>query len=187
MNIASSDKLDSSVLIEVVVQNAVERDMSALVPSDAMLSNCAQHSLAVYLDRQMTGKAGHDCKELAIRIVGVEEMQTLNRTYRHKDKPTNVLSFQIENQFEPLLEDGEDQFRDVDLGVLGDVVICHPVIIEEAQAQGKTIDQHYQHMVAHGVLHLCGLDHQDDEEASIMEAMEIEILAMLGVKNPYRT
>lgn len=111
--------------------------------------------------------------ELSVRIVDHEESQSLNAQYRHKDKPTNVLSFPAE------LPDG------VDVPLLGDLVICAPVVASEAQEQGKSINAHWAHMVVHGTLHLLGYDHIDDAEAEIMESLETEILCQLGYPAPY--
>jgi len=112
--------------------------------------------------------------ELTIRIVDAVESQALNRRYRGKDKPTNVLSFPAELP------------EDLGLPLLGDVVICREVVEGEAAAQGKPPDAHWAHMVIHGVLHLLGYDHQTDEEASSMEALEAGIMADLGWPDPYR-
>ncbi len=112
--------------------------------------------------------------ELTIRIVDAVESQALNRRFRGKDKPTNVLSFPAELP------------EDLGLPLLGDVVICREVVEGEAAAQGKPPDAHWAHMVIHGVLHLLGYDHQTDEEASSMEALEAGIMADLGWPDPYR-
>ena len=112
--------------------------------------------------------------ELTVRIVDKEEIQTLNKTYRHKDKPTNVLSFPFESPPE------------VELPLLGDLVICHDVVLEEAQQQNKTVKEHWAHMIIHGVLHLKGYDHIDDSEAETMEALEVQILNQLGFSDPYQ-
>ena len=112
--------------------------------------------------------------ELTIRIVDKEESAALNEAYRHKPGPTNVLSFPFEAP--PHLK----------LKVLGDVVICAPVVAKEALEQQKPLLAHWAHMVVHGVLHLLGYDHVQDNEAEIMEALEIKLLARLGHANPYR-
>lgn len=112
--------------------------------------------------------------ELVVRVVGVEEIQELNRTYRHKDAPTNVLSFPFD------VPDG------VELPILGDIVVCHQIVIDEAREQNKSLDAHWAHMVVHGVLHLLGFDHIDDAEAEEMEALEVKILAGLAYANPYQ-
>lgn len=111
--------------------------------------------------------------ELTVRIVASEEIQNLNRTYRNKDKPTNVLSFPFE------------KMEGIDLPLLGDVVICAAVVAEEAQQQHKSLSDHWAHMVVHGVLHLLGYDHIDEAEAEAMEALEIKVLQGLGIANPY--
>ena len=111
--------------------------------------------------------------ELSVRIVGNEESQTLNAQYRQKDKPTNVLSFPAD------LPEG------VDIPLLGDLVICAPVVEVEAQQQGKTSQAHWAHMVVHGTLHLQGYDHIDDAEAEAMEALETQILCKMGYPAPY--
>lgn len=114
-----------------------------------------------------------DNAEVAIRIVDEDESAELNQTYRYKAGPTNVLSFPFE------VPDG------VPNDLLGDLVICAPVVVREAAEQGKPLAAHWAHMVVHGVLHLQGYDHIDDAEAEVMEAKEIAILAALGFPNPY--
>ena len=106
--------------------------------------------------------------ELTIRIVGRQESRKLNREYRGKDKPTNVLSFHGEG------------------AVLGDLMICAPVVADEAREQGKSPRAHWAHMVVHGCLHLQGLDHEHQLDAARMEAREIRILKNLGFPDPYR-
>jgi probable rRNA maturation factor len=115
-------------------------------------------------------------RELTIRVVGAAESRKLNRTWRGKDKPTNVLSF-------PALPVGNGQ-RELELE-LGDLAICAPVVAREAREQGKPAQAHWAHMVVHGVLHLLGYDHEVDRDARIMEAREADILAGLGYSNPY--
>lgn len=115
--------------------------------------------------------------ELAIRLVGEPESRTLNHDYRGKDKPTNVLSFPAELPDMVLAELEERP--------LGDLVICAPVVAREAAEQGKPLNAHYAHLTVHGVLHLLGLDHEDEREAEAMEAIERAILAELGHADPY--
>ena len=116
--------------------------------------------------------------ELTIRIVDQDEIQTLNKTYRHKDKPTNVLSFPYEGfDF--------DVPEEVQLPLLGDLIICHDIVVAEARQQAKTIEEHWAHMVVHGVLHLKGYDHLEDSDAEQMEALEVKILRKLGISSPY--
>ncbi|RKS87101.1 putative rRNA maturation factor [Orbus hercynius] len=111
--------------------------------------------------------------ELTIRIVDADESQQLNHTYRHKDKPTNVLSFPFESPIE------------IETPLLGDLVICKKIVEQEAQEQNKSLSAHWAHMIVHGCLHLLGYDHIEDDEAEEMESLEIEIMAQLGFDNPY--
>ena len=110
---------------------------------------------------------------VVIRIVDEPESRQLNRDYRGKDRPTNVLSF----PFEPPPGIPEEH--------LGDLVICAPVVFREAQEQLKEPEAHWAHMVVHGVLHLQGFDHQNSAEAEEMESLERQILARLGYSDPY--
>lgn len=110
--------------------------------------------------------------ELTIRIVDEEEGRTLNERWRKSSGPTNVLSFPSgPNALVPEL--------------LGDIIICAPVVEQEARQQSKTLTAHWAHMVVHGTLHLLGYDHIHDHDAREMEALEIEVLATLGLDNPY--
>lgn len=111
--------------------------------------------------------------EMVIRLVDEAESQQLNREYRGKDRPTNVLSF-------PAATPAVVQSK-----LLGDLVICAPVVLREAQEQGKASEAHWAHMVVHGVLHLLGYDHQENGAADVMERMEREIMATIGFSNPY--
>ena len=115
--------------------------------------------------------------DLAIRIVGTREGRALNRHYRGKDYATNVLSFPAE------LPEGLP--AGVRMPLLGDLVLCAPVIAREAQEQGKRIQDHYAHLTVHGVLHLLGWDHEHDKDAEAMEQLEREVLAELGLPDPY--
>lgn len=118
--------------------------------------------------------AGSDAAvELVIRIVDAHESRALNGTYRGKDKPTNVLSFPFEAP------------PGVDCNHIGDLVVCAPVVQEEAREQGKPPHHHWAHMVVHGVLHLRGYDHVDERQAQAMETLEKHILATLGIPDPY--
>lgn len=112
--------------------------------------------------------------DLALRIVDEREGRALNRHYRGKDYPTNVLSFPAD------LPEG------VRLPILGDIVLCAPVVAREAREQGKALNAHYAHLTVHGVLHLLGFDHEDEREACAMELLERQILANLGIGDPYR-
>ncbi len=111
--------------------------------------------------------------EVSICIVDEEESQSFNREYRHKDKPTNVLSFPAE------IPDF------IETPLIGDLIICAPVVEKEAIEQNKTLTSHWAHMVVHGTLHLLGYDHIEDDEAEAMEALETQILLDLGYPAPY--
>lgn len=115
---------------------------------------------------------GHIAGELTIRIVDEAESQELNRRYRGKDRPTNVLSFPYDGDM-------------LDVPVLGDLVICAPVVQREAEEQGRDLRAHWAHMVVHGCLHLLGYDHEQDGDAEVMETRERELLAELGFSDPY--
>jgi len=128
--------------------------------------------LTAALDNADTSIDG-DLAEATIRLVDNDESQTLNRDYRQKDKPTNVLSFPAE----------VPDF--IDLPLLGDLVICAPVVAQEALEQNKPLEAHWAHMVIHGALHLLGYDHIEDQEAETMEALEVTILSHLGIASPY--
>jgi probable rRNA maturation factor len=122
--------------------------------------------------------------ELTIRIVDEAEIKSLNHDYRGKDYATNVLSFPAELFLEEL---PEELAKELNIPLLGDLVICAPVIAREAAEQHKTLDAHWAHMVIHGTLHLLGYDHIDDDEAEIMEALETAILNKMGYADPYQT
>ena len=113
--------------------------------------------------------------ELTLRFVQPDEMTHLNFFYRKKNKVTNVLSFPANLPKEILL----------DVPLLGDVVICPVVLQEESQQLNKPLTEHWAHIVIHGVLHLLGFDHIEDDDARVMQAHEIQLLAELGFENPY--
>jgi probable rRNA maturation factor len=115
-----------------------------------------------------------EAAELVIRVVDEAEITALNRAYRGKDGPTNVLSFPSELPAE------------VDSTLLGDIIICAPVVARECVLQDKAPEAHWAHLVIHGVLHLLGFDHQTEGEAARMEATEIRLLDELGFSDPYR-
>ena len=114
-----------------------------------------------------------DFAEITLRFCTCDEIQALNRQYRHKNKPTNILSFPAD------LPDF------VPSDYLGDLLVCYPVIVQEARQQYKTIADHLTHILVHGCLHLIGYDHISEDEAKQMEQLEIEILRRLDISNPY--
>ena len=141
-----------------------------LVLKRAYLKKVVETTLR-YIDTQS------DC-EIGIACVDNDESHKLNLQYRGKDKPTNVLSFP---------SDLPDEMAQIlDTFPIGDLVISIPVVLQEAIEQNKAPIEHFTHMLVHGTLHLMGYDHEtSDEDAEEMEALEIEILAKLGFKNPY--
>lgn len=125
--------------------------------------------------------AGHvGDTELSLRIVDAKESAHLNNDYRGKNAPTNVLSFPVVPFSLP-----QELNAEAGLGLLGDLVICPEVVETEAKAQGKTVANHWAHLVVHGTLHLLGHVHDSDEQAAAMEALEINALQKLGISNPY--
>lgn len=121
--------------------------------------------------------AGKDSVSVSIRVVNADEMQALNGQYRGMDNPTNVLSFPASIPPEIL--------EQLDRTPLGDIAICAQVVEAEALAQGKPPANHWAHLTVHGLLHLLGHDHQDEEEAKTMESLERKYLADLGIPDPY--
>lgn len=108
--------------------------------------------------------------EITVRVVDAEEGRALNRDFRQKDYATNVLTFDYTR--EPV--------------VVADLILCAPVVEAEAAAEGVTLEAHYAHLLVHGTLHAQGHEHEDDDEAEVMEARETEVLAALGFADPYR-
>ena len=141
---------------------------SANTPDDEMFR---QWVMAALVDRQAEAV-------MAIRIVDDEEGQRFNLEYRGKDYATNVLSFLAETPVGVPQEVAESQ--------LGDLLICAPVVGREALEQGKNEVDHWAHLTVHGVLHLLGYDHEQSEDADVMEALEVGVLEKLGVSDPYQ-
>lgn len=125
----------------------------------------------------LTGRVRQAEAEVAIRMVDEAEGRSFNRHYRGKDYPTNVLSFPAEHP--------EGLPKGMKLPLLGDLVVCAPVVEREAREQDKSLRDHYAHLTVHGVLHLLGWDHEDERDAQAMEQLEREVLAGLGVADPY--
>jgi probable rRNA maturation factor len=149
--------------VVVDVQYAVD-DGAAGLPSPHEFERWAAAALA--------GRCGGG--ELTIRVVGAAEGAALNETYRRRRGPTNVLSFPSEH------------FPEMELPLLGDLVMCAPVVMREAQEQHKILQAHWAHMTVHGSLHLLGYDHEEAAEAEEMEGLETAILNGLGYPDPYK-
>lgn len=163
----------TAVPLRVEAQVAVRRPW---VPARAALSRWAgaAHAAAERRGRSNARRAvAPPASSVCIRVVGSAESRRLNREYRGKDGPTNVLSFPA-----------SAAERELD-GSLGDLVVCAAVVAAEAREQGKARAAHWAHMVVHGVLHLHGLDHGKRREAAAMERLEVEILSGFGYQNPY--
>ena len=152
-------------MLELLINN---QQQDYLIPSDAVIKMWAVEALETADDVQVS-----------LIIVDEKESQRLNKEFRNKDKPTNVLSFPMDMPAE-LAES-------VDSLMLGDLVICAAVVEDEAQQQNKIPEAHWAHMLVHGMLHLQGYDHIEDSEAEAMEAKEIQLLNQLGFENPYQT
>lgn len=162
-----------AITVDVTISGDIEAGDDE-VPEPALLQSWASASyLNHHVSNSNTENATAADAIVSILISSQQEIQQLNKQYRHKDKPTNVLSFPMQ------LPD------EVDVQLLGDIALCASVINEEARQQSKTADEHWAHMVVHGMLHLQGYDHMNDEEAEEMESMEIDILDTLGFGNPY--
>jgi len=137
----------------------------------------ARGAVRMALEQEQPLIDGGDAAEIAIVLTDDREVQRLNRRYRGIDKPTNVLSFGDAG--------GGGRRAGGEPIIIGDVVLAHQTVAAEAAAQGKSIADHAVHLVIHGVLHLLGHDHRSSREAAAMEAIEIALLARLGIANPY--
>lgn len=149
-------------MYQIVIQLNVDK---RLVP--------AKTKLRAWATQALEGKV--DAAEVTLRIVDPSEMTGLNSTYRHKQGPTNVLSFPFS------VPDGVT----MRIPPLGDIVICADVVNREAETQHKPREAHWAHMVVHGIYHLLGYDHELEADAETMEALEINTLKKLGFANPY--
>ncbi|HET9977561.1 MAG TPA: rRNA maturation RNase YbeY [Burkholderiaceae bacterium] len=145
---------------------APELKLSLQQPDGRHRATLARHRVARWVRAALDGAPA----EITVRIVGEDEGRALNRDYRRKDYPTNVLTF---------------AYRRAPI-VVADLVLCAPVVAREARAQRKALAAHYAHLLVHGTLHALGFDHERAADAKVMETREIERLAALGVANPYR-
>lgn len=147
-------------MLDLYIQNEDEFDF---IPSEEIISNWIQAALL---------KPYNQLEQL-IRIVSESEIQQLNAEYLNKNKPTNILSFPTE------------QHDFLDYECLGDLVICADVVKLESNQQHKALNDHWAHLIVHGMLHLQGYDHIKDDEAELMEQLEVKILETLSIPNPY--
>ena len=131
----------------------------------------AEQNFTLWVEAALAGQGSH---QLTVRLVDAEESAGLNMQFRGRKGPTNVLSFPA------------DLPAEVNIPLLGDIVICAPLVEREAEEQAKTLEAHWAHLVIHGVLHLLGMDHQQDNDARQMESRERELLAGLGYPDPYQ-
>jgi len=153
-----------SVVIETRIDCA---SWSALVGLDSLITDSLQAALDESGDELTEGAV------VSLLFCDDANIRELNRQFRGQDKPTNVLSFPGPEPLETA-------------HFLGDIAITYETVAREAQEQGKSLEQHCRHMIVHGFLHLMGYDHEVDEEAEAMEAMEIRILQRMGIDDPYR-
>ena len=151
-------------MLELTIQN---QQKEFEIPAENKLMAWAEKALLQDEDSQVT-----------LRIVDTDESQALNKEFRGKDKPTNVLSFPMEMP---------DEFAQaLDFKLLGDLVVCADIVVQESEQQNKTTEAHWAHMLTHGMLHLQGYDHINDNDDEEMEALEIKILKQSGFENPYQ-
>ena len=154
--------LTTDVTISDALSSEVAESGDDDVPEPGLLQSWAA---AAYRDKKPA--------VASLLVTTADEIQQLNKQYRDKDKATNVLSFPMQSP------------EEVDVCLLGDIILCAAVIKDEAGQQAKSSEAHWAHMVVHGMLHLQGYDHIDNDDATEMEQLEISILAQLGFGNPY--
>jgi probable rRNA maturation factor len=171
---ALSPALDISFSLEAGDWEAVVTDVEMLVEAAAR---------AAFEAAERPEILGDAPAEMSLVLADDALVQTLNRDYRDKDKPTNVLSFALLDD----LDDTDDVLaREQGMPILiGDVILAFETVQREAREQGKTVGDHLTHLVIHGVLHLLGYDHQSDPDADRMERLETSILARMGIADPY--
>ena len=154
---------------------AITIEVDVQYGDDLSAAQCAgiptSQKIVTWVEAALTGLRTE--AQLTVRIVSSEESAALNQLYRYKQGPTNVLSFAV------------DDADNLPVPVLGDIVICAPVVEREAHEQHKEAVAHWAHMVVHGTLHLLDYDHMDDTQSQEMESLEIQILARLGFSDPY--
>ena len=163
-------KMDKSFLVDVTIDTAVEND----VPGD--IAGAIEKVARITWCKIDMGKGS---AELSLFLTNDAQVRRLNKDYRNKDKPTNVLSFSASDDTAGLLDDVPN--------LLGDVVLGFETIRDEAARHGKTFADHVCHLSVHGVLHLAGFDHETDASANEMQELEIDVLAAAGIADPYGT
>jgi len=176
---------NANLTVDVSVSDSLLESGDDDVPEPGRLQHWAQ---AAYLKQTPA--------IVSLYIASSDEIQQMNKQYRNKDKPTNVLSFPMPTDAswpelprslaDDTCADIDDEDRQADLGLLGDIALCAEVIRQEAEQQHKPADAHWAHMVVHGMLHLQDYDHIDEAEAEQMEQLETSILAKLGIAAPYK-
>lgn len=159
---AKAERIKKKIMYHIIIQHIVDKSNA---PKASLMRKWATFALS---QKRESG-------EITIRIVDEKEMTKLNETFRYKKGPTNVLSFPFD------MPDGVE----LDIPMLGDIVICADVVNREAMEQHKTPESHWAHMIIHGVFHLLGYDHQTDAEATVMETLEIQTMQSLGFSDPY--
>lgn len=177
--VCSSDWLSVSYASEAASDNSTDTENNYAQLWEPSLPELFRWVSKALSANTATESAGNH-KQVAVTAVSASAIQSLNLSYRNKDSRTNVLSFPSGMPVIPAVEESQS------IEMLGDIVVCPEVLVKEASEQGKTLPDHWAHMVVHSVLHLTGLDHEDDAAAAAMEALEIQILSTLGVANPYK-
>jgi probable rRNA maturation factor len=153
------------IALDVMVEAG---DWSRLAGAEALAHRAAEAALAV-------ADAADEDVEVSVMLTDDPQIRELNRTWRTKDKPTNVLSFPAPEQ------PGAEGPRH-----LGDLALAYETLVREAEEESKALADHFAHLIVHGILHLLGHDHEDEAEAETMEALEVKALATLGIADPYR-
>lgn len=178
MTVSTTGNLDISFSLEAGDWEAAVADVEQLVETAARAAFEAAERPEILDDATA---------EMSLVLADDALVQTLNRDYRDKDKPTNVLSFALLDGSDDSDDDTDDVLaRDEGMPILiGDVILAFETVRREAREQGKSIENHLTHLVIHGVLHLLGYDHQSDPDADRMERLETSILARMGIADPY--
>lgn len=179
------------------IYNIIMQDESSIIESTLEFKNCTiylsnefneslnfnyekiiKNTVKELLNTLKCPKA--DDFELSMKLSDNETVRQLNKQYRGKDYPTNVLSFEedLEDEFSAFAEDDEPVY-------IGDIIFAMPVVFKQAEEQNKSIEDHFAHLVVHSILHVFGFDHIDENEAEVMEELEIKILQRLEIVNPY--